>query len=233
MPRVVKYVRLPYRFDADRLQSDLNKIDEHWIAHLNKIQYSGDWSAIPLRSKSGNINDIVPHVSDKDDFLDTYVMEQCSYIKEVIESLPGDKKAIRLMRLKPGAMIKEHRDMDLCYEKGEARIHVPVITNEKVDFLLEGEKMDLLAGECWYMNFDLPHSLVNNGDSDRVHLVIDCIVNEEMKELFESELISKTKKEIDKELYSREERRMIIEHLLELGTEAALKIAGEMALEIA
>jgi hypothetical protein len=229
MQKFIKYVRLPFLFDTDRLQSDLFKIDKNWIAHLNKQQYSGDWGAIPLRSKGGRVDDIVPHVNEEDEFIDTKVMEQCAYIKEVVNILPGVKKAVRLMNLKSGALIKEHRDHDLCYEKGEARIHIPITTNENVEFLLDGEKMKLNVGECWYMNFNLPHSLVNNGDSDRVHLVIDCIVDDEMQKLFESEEIFKTKKVVEIELYSAEERKMIIDRLRELGTETAMKIADAMS----
>lgn len=32
----------------------------------------------------------------------------------------------------------------------------------------------MAPGEAWYLNLDLPHSVENRGDSDRVHLLIDC-----------------------------------------------------------
>jgi hypothetical protein len=30
-------------------------------------------------------------------------------------------------------------------------------------------------GEAWYLNFNLYHSVENNGRDERVHLVIDCV----------------------------------------------------------
>jgi hypothetical protein len=33
-------------------------------------------------------------------------------------------------------------------------------------------------GECWYLNFNLPHRVKNSGTADRIHLVIDCVVND-------------------------------------------------------
>jgi len=33
-------------------------------------------------------------------------------------------------------------------------------------------------GEAWYLNFDLVHRVENNGAEERVHLVIDCVVND-------------------------------------------------------
>ena len=35
----------------------------------------------------------------------------------------------------------------------------------------------LSEGECWYLRLSDPHSVENNGQSDRVHLVIDAKVN--------------------------------------------------------
>jgi len=58
------------------------------------------------------------------------------------------------------------------------RIHIPVVTNSEVEFYLDEERMDLKEGECWYMNFNLLHRVSNNGDADRIHLVIDAGVND-------------------------------------------------------
>jgi hypothetical protein len=38
-------------------------------------------------------------------------------------------------------------------------------------------------GEGWYLNLSLPHRVENNGTTDRVHLVIDYVVNEWMRSL--------------------------------------------------
>ena len=35
----------------------------------------------------------------------------------------------------------------------------------------------MAEGECWYLNFSLPHKVANNGDKDRIHLVVDCMLN--------------------------------------------------------
>ena len=33
-------------------------------------------------------------------------------------------------------------------------------------------------GEAWYLNFNLPHRVKNGSSSDRLHLVMDCTVND-------------------------------------------------------
>jgi hypothetical protein len=55
---------------------------------------------------------------------------------------------------------------------------VPVSTEAGVEFYLDGELMPMEPGECWYLNLDLPHRVQNLGTQDRVHLVVDCVVDD-------------------------------------------------------
>ena len=62
------------------------------------------------------------------------------------------------------------------------RIHFAIITNEKVLFEswdLTGHKQCVNMGitEAWLLDTRNPHRAVNNGDEDRVHLVIDIVSN--------------------------------------------------------
>jgi hypothetical protein len=43
-------------------------------------------------------------------------------------------------------------------------------------------------GECWYVNFNLAHAVENRGASDRVHLVIDGLVNDWVRTVFDTAL---------------------------------------------
>jgi hypothetical protein len=81
------------------------------------------------------------------------------------------------MRLGPGSVIKEHTDLELSFEEGTVRIHVPVVTNFEVDFRLNRERVVLEAGSAWYLRLSDPHSVANRGASERVHMVIDAQVN--------------------------------------------------------
>jgi hypothetical protein len=94
-------------------------------------------------------------------------------------------QAVRLMRLAPGSVIKEHHDHDLSFEQGMVRIHIPVVTNERVDFRLNGARVAMPAGSSWYLRLSDPHSVANRGADDRVHLVIDAGVNDWVAALFE------------------------------------------------
>lgn len=61
-----------------------------------------------------------------------------------------------------------------------ARIHVPVTSNPGVSFHPNGAPVTMAPGEAWYLRLSDPRRAANQGGGDRVHLVIDAIVDEWM-----------------------------------------------------
>ncbi len=90
--------------------------------------------------------------------------------------------------------------------------------------------MVLQEGECWYMNFNLPHSLYNGSDTDRIHLVIDAEVNDWVKDLFQSPAIT-NKKESDGGNNEPDEATIkeMIYHLRAMNSQISNQLADEMA----
>ena len=183
-PLLPDFLKLPLRFDAANLQADLERIlaEEH-VPHFNTAYYEGDWSAVPLRSIGGRTDHIYPDPTAKDAFADTPLLERCSYVREVLASLHCPQRAVRFLRLKAGSVIKEHRDYELGFEDGEVRLHIPVVTNPEVEFILNQARITMNEGDCWYLNVNRPHRVANRGATDRVHLVADCVVNDWLREL--------------------------------------------------
>lgn len=176
-------LRLPFDFDVQGLQTDLASLNEdEWIWHFNKSFYEGEWSGISLRSTSGDARQIYPDPV-KTEYLDTPVLERTPYFKQVLGTFECKLLAARLLRLRAGSRILEHRDYNLSIEDGEMRIHIPVRTNPQLVFMLGGERLTLREGTCWYLNVNHPHSVDNAGSVDRIHLVFDCVVNDWVREL--------------------------------------------------
>jgi hypothetical protein len=176
-------VKLPLHFEPQRLKSDLQYIlSSDFVAHFNTHYYQGDWSVAPLRSIGGRMDQIYPDPTATN-WQDTPLMERCPNLREVVTSFQCEKLAVRLLRLRSGSVIKEHRDFSLSFEDGEARLHIPVTTNSEVEFVLDGKRIVMSEGECWYHNFNLPHRVSNLGQSDRIHLVLDLVVNDWLKGL--------------------------------------------------
>lgn len=173
-------LRLPLTFDPHRLAADLAAIaGSGWIAHFVTQNYEGDWSVIPLRGPAGARHPIQMIYPDPacTAFADTPILAAAPYFRAVLGAFACELQTVRLMRLAAGSRIKEHADHDLSFEDGVVRIHVPVTTNEAVDFRLNGVRCPMEAGSAWYLRLSDPHSVTNGGVSDRVHLVIDATVN--------------------------------------------------------
>jgi hypothetical protein len=177
---------LPRRFDPDRLAADLRAAESFgWTDHFVPQNYDGQWSAIPLRAPAGATHPIMMIYSDPaaTHFVDTPLLERTPYFREVLRSFRCTLLAARLMRLGPGSTIKEHRDNDLAFEFGVARLHVPIVTNAAVGFWLNGRRVVMERGELWYLRLSDPHRVTNRGASDRVHLVIDAVADQWLEAL--------------------------------------------------
>lgn len=226
---MIKYLQLPFMFDAAKMQEELTQLENNvWHLHYQQKHYEGEWSAIPLRSINGEKNNVLIDVKNDAVYEDTIFLEQSPYFKEVLNRFECTLQSVRLLKLGAGALIKEHRDAELYFEKGFMRLHIPVITNDSVDFFLDGEKLPLQEGECWYMNFNLLHSLHNRSTKDRVHLVIDAEVNDWVKNIFASNAIQNKKEFDEHDMYGTDEKQKMIAALRLMNTETANKIADEM-----
>ena len=173
-------IKLPLVFDAKKMQSDLLSLNKtQWLKHFVTQNYRGDWSIIPLRGPANASHPILMSYSDPNckEFADTPFLRSLHYLQEVLATFQCSLLSVRLMKLSAGSEIKTHTDHDLNAEMGTARLHIPIVTNEKVTFLLNNKIVPIQAGECWYLGLSNPHSVTNHSDTDRVHLVLDVTVN--------------------------------------------------------
>jgi hypothetical protein len=174
-------IRLPLAFDSARMQADLAEMPDHaWVEHFVTQNYEGAWSILPLRCKADATHPIQMAYADPSatEFKATPWLAQAHYLRSVLDAFDCPLQTARLMRLAPGSVIKPHRDPDLSADLGAARIHIVVGTNPAVDFRLNGTRVVMPPGSCWYLRLADEHAITNGGDCDRVHLVIDCTVND-------------------------------------------------------
>lgn len=226
---MIKYLQLPYQFDAKKMQAETMQLrEDNWKLHFQVKHYDGEWSAIPLRSINGEADNGFISPVETDEYHDTVLLKNATYLQQVLRTFECPLLSVRLLKLGAGTQIHEHKDRDLCFEEGLVRFHIPVITNKQVEFFLEGEQMHLQEGECWYMNFNLPHSLHNKSNTERIHLVIDARVNNWVVDLFSSPLVKQKKEIADKPKHSKEEQIEIIFQLRQLNTELSKQMADEM-----
>ncbi len=184
MNAVPTTLRLPYDFDRVRLQADIAVFSaEEWVPHFNRPVYDGEWSGIALRALPGAHVALFPDPGAKAAFIDTEAMHRVHYIPQVLDALACPKNSVRLLKLAAGSSIRRHRDYYLSPDEGEVRLHVPVATNADVDFVLDDARVPMAEGELWFLNFNKYHSVDNRSRVDRIHLVIDCVVNDWLRQL--------------------------------------------------
>jgi mannose-6-phosphate isomerase-like protein (cupin superfamily) len=231
---VIKYIQIPVQFNAGLLQAEVAGIQhDYWKLHYQHKDYQGHWSALPLRSMGGDVhNTYALHPSAITNpllqYKNTALLEHKEYLNQVINYFECEKTSIRLMKLGAGAIIQPHQDTDMHFESGEARIHIPVQTNEQVEFYIEDERILMPEGTCWYLNLSLTHRVNNGGTTDRIHLVIDCIVNDWMKELFAGQKAVHSSTPLHTQPLSPEQAQQMIAELRRLNTATSNELANQL-----
>lgn len=79
---------------------------------------------------------------------------------------------VMLARMAPGGIIHPHRDQNPA-AKWPHKIHLPLQTNERVTFHVDGVGYRLEEGEAVEVNNMGLHAVENQGDTDRVHLIFE------------------------------------------------------------
>ncbi|MGH8863222.1 MAG: aspartyl/asparaginyl beta-hydroxylase domain-containing protein [Burkholderiales bacterium] len=83
---------------------------------------------------------------------------------------------IRAMAAKliAGGRILPHRDSHPSFGAGH-RIHVPIITNPRVRFMIDGRPFQLEVGQAYEINNQKVHSVMNKGAEDRINFIFDYV----------------------------------------------------------
>ena len=162
-----------------KVDSFKNKIDKF----NNKL-----WDSFTFRQKTFEVHKetkTIPLIFDTDFRLNdpTYLKEyeifknEFKVIKNKLVKIYGKGYIIRaiLVSLKSNSKIDKHIDtgksLSICH-----RVHIPIITNKDILFDIDNEIKNLKEGEMWEINnSEKPHSVINNSDVDRIHLIVDWI----------------------------------------------------------
>jgi hypothetical protein len=81
---------------------------------------------------------------------------------------------IMLARLPAGAFVAPHTDGEPSGNRPH-KIHVPILTNANTYFFVNEQRYHFVAGHAYEVNNAARHAAVNNGASDRVHLIFEYL----------------------------------------------------------
>lgn len=180
---------------------------DYFTDHYSNYNRKHSWSALSLRGYTADPTFITKpaemnkkwkaeHADETFELQDTPLRQMLPNVDRLASRLVSRTKRvhrIRLMKLAPGGgELRRHTDLvdkDTGIADGHlARFHIPIITNDKVVFgswNMHGHKteVNMRVGECWYLDTRKPHTAVNGGVAERIHLVIDVESNEAVRGL--------------------------------------------------
>jgi mannose-6-phosphate isomerase-like protein (cupin superfamily) len=181
---ILDRIKLPITFDVDKMQSEVINMG------LDQFIY---YKVIPLRAPAHIVDPSLPLPPPADDYadgswtewLDTPELKQSPYLTSVVDTFRQhtDVTLIRLLRLEPGAVVKEHTDptLGLHIHKSVIRLTIPIFSGDNVDFYLNNKIVPMKPGECWYLRLTDPHRIIHKGNTERINLTIDMTPNEWVK----------------------------------------------------
>ena len=87
---------------------------------------------------------------------------------------PPGGTIIRAMaaKLLSGGRINPHFDSHASFRHSH-RIHVPITTNPRVRFTIDGKPFHLEVGKAYEVNNQKTHSVINSGKDDRITFIFD------------------------------------------------------------
>jgi hypothetical protein len=165
--------------DVKKIKNKLFCIDEcvwdEFGERQDTFEVHRDTKSIPILWNLQSLETL--NVSNKTKYYDIFNKEyELINIENYIKKYYGNGKILRILftRLKSNSIISPHVDSGKSLELSN-RIHIPIITNENVVFIVNGEQKNMVEGEIWEIDNQKLHSVLNNSNYDRIHLIIDYL----------------------------------------------------------
>jgi hypothetical protein len=97
---------------------------------------------------------------------------------------PPGGSVIRAMaaKLAAGGKITPHVDRHPSFHAGH-RIHVPITTNSRVRFMIDGKPYQFKPGLAYEINNQKTHSVMNKGSEDRITFIFDYVPADKVQAL--------------------------------------------------
>jgi Aspartyl/Asparaginyl beta-hydroxylase len=187
-------VRLPRTYDVDLLVRDLGVLREVPKATQPGPYHEGEWTGIALHSMGGK-DSVFPSSPGMDSYQETERLRNTPYFKKILDELKCPKEVVRILFLPPGGHIKNHFDFHTNFQFGLLRLHIPILTHPDVAFVIDGHRVNWKAGELWYGDFSRVHSVKNDSQIIRVHMVVDVQINDFVLNLFPADFVSRRRAE--------------------------------------
>jgi hypothetical protein len=172
--------------DPSRIRADYETVVTQSSWKKQNVYMNPGWEGIALYSPSGRSDDLTlvrhPPVER------TPAGSLCSYTcEELLPQFGARWLRVAFYKLEAGKKIGEHRDLvHEGFRRMTVRIHMPVITNERVVMYVDRRPYYFAPGTAWYFDPTARHKVENNSNEDRIHLMADFLFEGTLQELLKT-----------------------------------------------
>ena len=166
---------------ADALRETILNLDENaWLANSvrqNEFEVHKQTRSVVLVFCDVTKDDLQVSKSEGwDSLADVAVPLMHDIIKRFY---PPGGTIIRAMaaNLLSGGRINPHRDAHATFSQSH-RIHVPITSNSRVRFMIDGRPFRMSIGNAYEINNQKAHSVMNSGKEDRITFIFDYLPRE-------------------------------------------------------
>jgi len=170
--------RLQLRCDSAKLRQEVSALPARfWGTRGGRVGVHNPAEAVFLRGHApaeGNLP-----IEEREP------LEYLPYVRELIErTVPAQPMRCLLAKLPGGSVIAPHVDCGAPYFAQTIRIHIPVITHDRVWMFCDGLSYRMACGEIWALNNSALHAVWNaDHERPRTHLICDFLPSPPLLEL--------------------------------------------------
>jgi SAM-dependent methyltransferase/uncharacterized protein YbaR (Trm112 family) len=157
------------RWDPSQACIELEQFDEH------------DWKRLPEGTGWARISLIEPDGRGHTRAHPRWAT--CPELHRIVTSFDAEILALTLARLVPGGEVHEHRDLSGGLSMGVIRLHLPLISDPGVVFMVDGQRVRMQPGEIWQLDTTHRHRVRHEGERARIHMIADLRASESLRAL--------------------------------------------------
>lgn len=165
-------------YDVEDLVSIVSKFDTEWRLDTSRQKQP---NSVHMNTNTYYVRSFKPGW-EPNEKLNVFPLSNSIHVLVIVDKIIKDLEKIHDGKVSLAMIVKLLPDSDIIPHSDESnylgvvrRHHIPLKTNEKVLFHIDGESINMKVGECWEINNSRVHHVTNTSNEDRVHLIIDIL----------------------------------------------------------
>lgn len=167
------------------VQQEIARLNTEWT-NVYSDYHTGGWQTLSLLNRTSNPIDTV--IEDCEP-VETSLLKQLPETRALLRGLGFHYMWARLAKLEVSAFMHEHRDYQELRNVRRLRLHIPVITNPFSSIVIDRTRIHLALGYIWKLNPIHRHAAGNFGKEPRIHIILDCYLDEALAALVATETL--------------------------------------------